>query len=260
MNTLISILLAIMSNVYTDNTTREIVRQILLSYDHFEELKAGDLAKNSFCNTSTINRFCKTIGFKSFTELKAHMVSSHEVRKAQLHHHMEITTENSVLNRIDFLTENRLDKKKFIREAENFNEIVQKSSRVVLVGAVFPEAMTFHYQEDMIEMGKCVYTTPITKELIFPVEDPDAAIILISFTGRLFSYCKNTFNEILEKYPNTIVMTGNQFNDSDVNPNNMFHLPFQGDDEGNNTVFIEIMRYLKWHYYENYVKDKETLQ
>jgi len=87
----------------------------------------------------------------------------------------------------------------------------------------------------------------------------DSLVTLISFTGRLFSYCKNTFHEILEKYPNTIVMTGNQFNDSDINPN-FFRLPFQGDDEGNNTVFIEIMRYLKWHYYENYVKDKETLQ
>jgi hypothetical protein len=255
MNTLISILLMILNNNSTDNTTREIARQILLSYHDFKNLKASELARNSFCNASTINRFCKTIGFNSFSDLKSFMISSHDVRKAQIIHHMEVTSEEDILKNIRNLCTGKLDEYRLKEDIRVLNERIAAAPRVVLIGAVFPNAMTLHYQEDMLEMGKCVYSSPVARQLEVPAEDPDAVIILISFTGRLINYCLSDYNEICRKYKNTFLMTSNKDLFAADRNANYVQLPFDDDNESNNALFIEIMRYIKYRYYADYGKE-----
>lgn len=251
MNTLISLLLSIINNTLTDNTAREIARQLIRAYKDFDNIKASEIAERSFCNTSTVNRFCKSLGFQSFLDLKAYITVSHGVRKAQLLHHMEMADEKKILSNIEMLANGPFEQKAFIEMVQKFNDLLARSPYAVVEGAVYPESLSFHYMEDMIEMGKCMYNLPINRKLEVPVEDPDAVIILISFTGRLFRYCTSEFMEITEKYPSTIVMSA----DSDFLKNSLsggFRLPFQGDDEVNNAAFIEIMRYMKHDYFKRY--------
>lgn len=248
MNTLISLLLSIINNTLTDNTAREIARQLIRAYHDFDNIKASQIAERSFCNTSTVNRFCKSLGFQSFLDLKSYITVSHGVRESQLLHHMQVTDGRRILNNIDALSNGYFDEKSFIENCQKYNDIIAKAPSAVVVGAVYPEALTFHYMEDMIEMGKCIYNTPINRQLSVPSESPDTAVILISFTGRLFRYCTAEFNEICEKYPATIVMSADE-EFLKNSPRGGFRLPFRGDDEVNNAAFIEMMRYLKYDYY-----------
>lgn len=259
MNTLISLLLSIINNTLTDNTAREIARQLIRAYHEFDQIKASEIAERSFCNTSTVNRFCKSLGFRSFLDLKSFITVSHGVRKAQLRHHLDVMDGESILHNIEMLSKSPFDRKSFLEDCQKFNDVIVKVPRAVVVGAVYPESLTFHYMEDMIEMGKCIYNAPVNRQLTVPVEDEDTAIILISFTGRLFRYCTNEFNEICEKYPSTIVMSADE-EFLKLSPNGGFRLPFKGDDEVNNAVFIEVMRYLKYDYYVRYRKDDSVLQ
>ena len=254
MNTLISILLSIINNTLADNTTREIAVQLLKAYPELESIKASQIAERSFCNTSTVNRFCKSIGFQSFLDLKSFMMSSHSVRQAQLKHHLDLSDDKRILNNISVLCNGGFDEKDFVEHCRAFNETVFKAPHAIVVGAVYPEALTFHYMEDMIEMGKCIYNAPIARQLNVPNEETDTAVILISFTGRLIRYCASEFNTICEKYPHAIVMTADKDLISSTSPEKVFPLPFNGDDEANNAAFIEIMRYLKYDYYVRYYK------
>ena len=253
MNTLISILLAILNNITTESSTDEIIRQILLSYNDMENLKASDLARRSFCNASTVNRFCKSLGFSSFNDMKSFMLTSYNVRRSQFEHHMEITDDGIILKNISTYNKD-FDISRFISECEAVNRLIHESPRVVLIGAVFPEALTLHYQEDMLVMGKCVYNAPLARRLTVPSEQPDALIILISFTGRLISFCQSEYNEICRKYRNIVLITGNEELMSDSENHLILHMPFSGDDEASNAVFVEIMRYLKYRYYVSYCR------
>lgn len=253
MNTLISILLTILNNIRTDNTTGEIVRQILLSYQDFENMKASDLAQKSFCNTSTVNRFCKSLGFSSFNDMKAFMVSSRSVRRSQLEHHMEITDAEAILNSISNYNQD-FSIERFKDECGRINEMIASAPRTVVIGAVFPKALTFHYQEDMLEMGKCVYNAPLSRKLEVPNEDPEAVIILITFTGRLINYCRSEYTELCSRFRKVILITGNEEIVPESEEGLILHLPFAGDDEASNAVFVEIMRYLKYRYYMEYRK------
>ena len=255
MNTMISILLTILNNPLTDNTAREITRQILISYSDLANLKAGDLAERSFCNTSTINRYCKNLGFKSFNELKTHMVTHHDVRSAQLLHHMKVADENKMLDNITALAGVKFSRETFVRECEKLNQMIYEAPRVIITGAVFPEAMTFHYEEDMLELGKCIYNTPVLKSLELPAEDENTLVILISFTGRMVAYCRNEYNELCRKFKKSVIMTGHNELTSVSENHIVFRLPIVGDDEASNTVFIEIMRYLKYKYYITYCQN-----
>ena len=253
MNTLISILLAILNNPVTDNTSREITRQILIHYRDFPALKAQELAEYSFCNTSTINRYCKNLGFRSFNELKTYLSTNHDIRRAQIAHHMEIVDEEKLLANIAYLIGPSFDRDEFIAECEKLNRMIDEAPRIVIIGAVFPEAITLHYQEDMIELGKCFYTAPVVRRLELPNEDSSAMIVMISFTGRLIDYCRNEFDELQDRFSRTVVMTGRDSFPAGTDQHMIFHLPFAGDDEASNTAFVEIMRYLKYRYYIDYV-------
>lgn len=254
MNTLISILLSIINNTFTDNTTREIAIQLIKAYPQLESIKAAQIAERSYCNTSTVNRFCKSIGFQSFLDLKSFMITGHSVRQAQLMHHLALMDEKRLLDRISYLCNDRFDKSAFNDSCRRFNDMIAKAPQSVIIGAVFPEALTFHYMEDMIELGKCIYNAPINRQLTVPSEDSSTGIVLISFTGRLISYCMNEFNMICEKYPDVMVMTADEGLIRSTDRSKIFELPFKGDDESNNASFIEIMRYLKYDYYVRYVK------
>lgn len=256
MNTLISILLAVLNDPTTDNTSREIARQILLNHHALENLKVSQLAEKSFCNASTVTRFCKHLGFSSFSDMKSFMITSHEIRQQQIRHHMELTDENELLEHIAGMCSRQFDKENFIKECELFNQAIHEAPRAVIIGAVFPVSMTFHYMEDMNEMNKCIYNAPIHRNLQAPANETDAVLIVISFTGRIVSYCAKEYDEILEQFPRTILMTG--FNHTSANSREMvFHLPFEKDDEINNAAFIEIMRYLKYDYYRTYFQKEQ---
>ena len=255
MNTLISILLNIINNTLTDNTTREIARQILRMYPVIDNVKASEIAEKSFCNTSTVNRFCKSLGFKSFMDLKSYIMVSHGVRQAQLLHHMEVCDPQKMLDNIRILSSGDFDEKEFIETCRKINKIIYKAPSAICVGAVYPEALMFHYMEDMIEMGKCIYNSPVSRELTVPTEPDNTAVIMISFTGRLFRYCSSEFNEICSKYKDIIVMTADE-EFLAKKPEGAFRLPFSGDDEVNNAAFIEMMRYLKYDYFVSYYAEK----
>ena len=253
MNTLISILLAVLNDPTTDNTSREIARQILQNHHALTNLKVSQLAEKSFCNASTVTRFCKNLGFASFSDMKAFMVTSHEIRQQQISHHMELTDEDELLDHIGSMCSRQFDKESFKKECELFNQAVHEAPNAVIIGGVFPVSMTFHYMEDMNEMNKCIYSAPIHRQLKAPANEPDAVLIVISFTGRIVSYCAQEYNEIIEQFPRTILMTGYNHTPSN-SKEKVFHLPFEKDDEINNAAFIEIMRYLKYDYYRTYFK------
>lgn len=256
MNTLVSILLSILNNTAADHVTREIARQFLKAYPDYENIKAVQIAERSFCNISTVNRFCKSLGFKNFGDMKAYMSTGHHIRQGQLAHHMSLADREKIISNIRVLANSELDEKAFLDDCRNFNETIRNVPYTVVIGAVFPEAMTFHYMEDMIEMGRCIYNAPIQRRLIIPQEDPQAGVILISFSGRLVTHCAEEFNEIIERFPHMIIMTGNRDIQKGLPAEKIFRLPFDGDDECNNAAFIEIMRYLKFDYYQRYYGNK----
>ena len=254
MNTLISILLAILNDITTDNTVREISKQILVNYHQFDNVKISQLAESSFCNASTVTRFCKSLGFSSFSELKNFMIVSHETRIEQLRHHMELMDENSILDIIRCVCGDSFNIKEFKKECRKINSILYKSPRAVMIGAGFPIALTLHYIEDMIEMNKCIYNAPIDRALKAPPSDPETTVMLVSFTGRLVNYCLQEYSEIVASFPKTILITGNREIKKSSEKEMIMYLPFEDDDEKNNTAFLEIMRYLKYDYYRTYFK------
>jgi len=255
MNTFISMLLSIIGNIFSDSTNKGIAVQLLYSYNNIQELTAGELAKRCFCNTNMISRFCKNLGFRSFSDMKSFIVSSHAARMEQMKYHLSMTDEKKVIDTICHLSEEKIDIKQFVNKIDVFNGLVYEAPQVVIIGALYPEVLSYHYLEDMIELGKCAYALPVAKEIEIPSVNNQSMIILVTFTGRMINNCRNTVNAICGKYSNTVLMTGNinMVSDEFIQ---VFHLPLKGDDENNNLLFIEILRLMKYRYYKNYIEGR----
>lgn len=245
-------LLILIHGIFTDQLEREIALRLIESADDIEKLNVSRLAGKCQCSAASINKFCRRLGFDDFRTMKAQMKLTMDVRRGQLEHHMNWTKEEDVLKRISALSYGDTDIGLFAKTAAEINRMIHESPRVILLGAGFPEALTLHYQEDMIMMHKTVYSVPIGYKLTMPADVFDSTVLVISLTGRIVDYFQHQFIELTRRNPNVVMISGktsfSQLNDSIK----ILPLAIEGDNEDANTLLVEVMRYMKYMYYMTY--------
>lgn len=252
MNTVISMLLLVLLGSFTDDIDREIALQLIYSSSAKESISLSGLAERCQCSTAAIHRFARRLGFEDFRRMKSQLTATGKVRKEQLVHHIELTEPDKIKERIHFLAKDQYRDAEFTEAVRKINDLVTSYSRVVILAAGYPQALSLHYMEDMITMGKPVYALPIGYQMNMPEWTPNTLVIVISITGRLTDYFHKQFQELQESSNHIVFISAKECMPAGRENALWLRIPVIGDDEDANALLAEIFRYMKYDYYRRY--------
>lgn len=251
MNTIVSLLMMVISGHIQNSVERNIAIEILASLNTLSSLTLSSLATRAQTSTASINKFCRELGFRNFAEFKVGLITTSEIRNTQMKHRYHNMDVSEIKKMMTIASNRTIDWQRFVQEATVINEKIAKAKRVVYIGAVYPVMLSLHYEEDMNMMGVFMYPQQIGKKLELPVVEEDTLFLIVSLTGRITNYHSDEFEEAVKKQKN-IVMIGNAPKTSAYIANSLY-LPSDGDDENGNELLLQALRYLEYTYYkENY--------
>ncbi len=252
MNTVISLLLTVVNWSLHDRDVRAAALAMLAMVNDPASLTAKNIAHRAGVSQRVVSKLCASLGFRNLAALKARLVRTQAIRRKQLETHIAKTDPRLLERSIARYAPDTFDSARFHREVEHLNALIHHAPRVIVIGAVFPQALLMHYEEDMIMMGKLIYSMPVAHHLTVPDEvGPDDLLLFVSLTGRLFSYYPDVLHDALgTRQPLAIVGRAPDAAAPLVIP--CLTVPSHEDDEAMNAVLLEMMRYLKYAYYLTY--------
>lgn len=254
MNTITSLLLMVINGSLEKTVYYDIAYHILSSYNCIQDMTLVSLAEKSHTSTTSITKFCKTLGFKNFTEFKFALLLRNKVRLEQLNFHMSHTSPDKIIQTLSLLATKDFDVRQFKITIEKVVELIHNSKHIIILGACFPEALSLHFQEDMLMMGKFVYSQTIIQNINIVDDQVDPLIIMISVTGRIYSYFKHSFQDVCDHFDNIVMMSASLDIPSYNVIKEFIEIPLCEDEEDGNVFILEILRYIKYIYYQKYIK------
>lgn len=207
-----------------------------------------------YITTNRLRSFCQYLGFHKYSVLRNALLQRIDARREQLLHHVSGTDVNRILECIAYVAGKDFDQNAFLASIQKLNDMIYESPQVIMIGAVFPESLSLHYQEDMIIMGKPVYSLPVAHDFVVPGVEEDTLFITLSLTGRVMEYFYPSFMEFLSQYKHQAVITGNEKMAGEYDYSSVVLLPVEGDEEAGNTILLLMLQLLKVDYYKRYVE------
>lgn len=254
MNTVISMLLAIINGSFAHDIYYDIAVNVLRYCYNPDQLFLSELTKECYTTTAVINKFCKSLGFSNFSEFKFNFVNGYHVRNEQMRFRLSNMDTKEILDHIQYLAKIPFDRKEFISIVDQVVEYIYESQQILILGAVFPTALTINFQEDMIIMGKFTYGCPQNNVMQLKNISHDTLVFVVSLTGRLYEYMKSDFHNLCIKQDNIILVSGYHQYPYYDSIRKIINIPILEDNEVGNVLILEIFRYIKYIYYKKYIK------
>lgn len=256
MNTILSLLLSVINSSFSFDEKMTIAIEMIKAVTNgtISDMTSRELAERCYITTNRLRSFCQYLGFHTYNDLRNALLQRIDVRREQCLHHVSGTDINRVLDCIAFVAGRDFDKDAFLGSIQKLNDNIYQCPQVIMIGAVFPESLSLHYQEDMIIMGKPVYSLPVAHDFVVPGVDEDTLFITLSLTGRVMEYFYPSFMDFLSQYEHQAVITGNEKMGDEYDNASKILLPVEGDEEVGNTILLMTLQLMKLDYYQRYVE------
>lgn len=181
---------------YQDNFTdleKGIANYILDHKDNIIDLKITDLAEITFTSPSTISRFCKKIGEKSFNDFRIHFASSVIGKyKSQIDYNRPFLNEDKpqkVIDQLGNLYEETIEITKSFLDTETVNkiqEILSKKQVIDVYGVGTSYITALNFEQKMMSTHYYVNLRHIphdqSKQAVF--SNKETVSIVISYSGE----------------------------------------------------------------------------
>lgn len=173
-------------NQYSESDTDYMIAKYLLdNYKNISELNIYKISDDCFVSRATIRRFCSSIGFDNFKELK-YEFSKYDDQSLSYHNHY------NKKNYLEFLSTDLeqmiIDMKERISNMD-LDHIVDKiyhSKRVVFFTSSSGASSVMHFQHGMLFFDKLIYIVSEnfeTNQLLFELDQEDVVFILSGTAG-----------------------------------------------------------------------------
>ncbi|WP_294578661.1 hypothetical protein [uncultured Thomasclavelia sp.] len=255
MNTVTAMLLIIINSSFQKNSNYYIAAGLLEHRHELDKFSTSSFAKCCQTSVTSINNFCKMLGFTSFKDIVFNFNNSIKVRKEQILFRMARMNEDSILNSIKYFAKDQDFTAKFKVEVNNLVDLIYESSSIIIVGAYFPTSLAINFQEDMIIMGKNIYIQPQKRIIEINYIESQALILFVTLTGRLCEFAKSDFDHICRNYQKIAFVSGYSNYHAYPSIKGMVKIPVAEDNEIGNICILEIFRYIKFVYFHKYGKE-----
>lgn len=181
---LMNSLLAVLNSTSSDASENVLARYFLEHFDHLEQLNVYDVAEECYTSRSTIRRFCQSIGFENFSDIKssAYEWSIHQEFFVGYTDHEDFRAH--LVGAIDDMVEviNEL-----VDDAslDDLVELVHGADDILLVASDFSSMEVREFQQSMLIMHKIVriLTDSSGDESMLGSMGEDDLVIVISASG-----------------------------------------------------------------------------
>jgi DNA-binding MurR/RpiR family transcriptional regulator len=182
---LIYTLLAYINNSLNKDINYYLAKSLLEQINHIESFSLDSVAEACNVAPSTINRFCKRIGFKNFSNLRNSVAvplgtSFHENHNSDLSTPMFFKQLNENIEMIDHIPTSQIDQ---------IAKQIKQSRRIVILGFEKNQIQAMELQKRLFLLGKlCECDTNLFKQIdaLSDLSDEDM-IITISIQGNILS-------------------------------------------------------------------------
>lgn len=257
---LMTSLLNVLNEKNTETSSYVLARYFLERFDRLEQLNIYDVAEECFVSRSGIQRFCKSIGFDTFSNMK--FISAMERELSQTTYiaygRLEDFRENSrqAMNKMMEELEMRADQE----DLPGFAQMIHDSQNVVILTAECSSMAPRDLQQELLAAGKLIYLVTDSHpnfDLIQSLGSNDL-LVVCSVTGN-YAYAINESIAQIES-PHKILVTLNRDSFFIKNYHRIIYLSDEGNDRQRSVYTKYGMGYFLDLLYNTYLRQYSQQQ
>lgn len=241
MNTVLSLIIMIRTNSLKKDNNYIIADYIVKHVDEMNNKSIQQLAKDCFVSTTSILKFCKLLGFDTYSEFKNTLSSTMKTRKMQLIEKNKRLDSKALLDHIASFSSNEYDIKKLEEQIQQVVLQIKKYKSIYLYGATFPIALSTSFIEDMALSGIYVNTCQDNYETV-QIEEKEGIHIIVTFSGRYMEANRHKYIQITSmQYPSVLIT---RHTESKGNVNYTIQLPQTISSQYDEVVLLLLFDYI----------------
>lgn len=252
MNTVLALIIMMHNNTIKSDIATTFSRYLIANLQRIEKLTMRDISNESYISTSSIINYCKALGFNSYSEFKHQLFDNIKIRKMQINFRYGKLNETKLLEDIAHFGGSDFDCDQLNRAVDQVVELIALNKSLTIVGALFPVALSYSFQEDLVIMGKPVYIKQPDYGVKLHEFASDSLILLITITGRFVQISSKFYHQIIDQPNDLAVISQDQL--SGKAGQVMLGMPFIGDTEYNDVILLLIFDLIKIKYYKRYFR------
>ena len=194
---LMTALLSVINDNETEDISYTVAHYLLEHFNELENISIYDIMDNCYISRSGVRRFCRSIGYSNFSDIKARAGEWN----FQYQKYLTIATRFSDYS----LLKNNINKvfddiEKVLNKevVEKILDIIYSSENVIVFVSEFSGSSVKQFQQSMVAMGKIirVMTSSYIDENSLKQLNGNDAVITISVTGNYALQIKNLIEEV----------------------------------------------------------------
>lgn len=244
MNTVLGLITLIAYNPLNKDINYTIAIFILKNLQDIENMSIRTFSEKCFVSTTSINKFCHSLGFSTYNQFKSKLLSTIEIRKNQ----MKERYSNDEDKWYEILNSHYYNGENIYKQLDSIVEKIYQYQFLDIVSAVFPGMLLQSFIEDMVIMNIPVKINHLTYHN--NLESYNSLVFLISLSGRFMNTYPHNYKELKKSAKEIIVFTEEKRDYEDIT----VHLPDGEHSEIGNLTLLAIFHIIKIKYYYKYYK------
>lgn len=181
---LLNSLFSVINENNRDDSNYVLAHYFLQNYHKLSELNIYDVAADCFVSRSSVRRFCKSIGYENFLELKKAFSEYDDQYEFYMIHSNRENYREKLTNEINYMIE-ELDRRMNIDEVEKIVDRIHYSRYVVFLTSDTSTAVIKEFQQSMIFHGKIIelISDAYTDKTLIGTLNREDVLFTISSTG-----------------------------------------------------------------------------
>lgn len=250
MNTVLGLIILLSQNNIEKGITYNLSNFIIDNLSEINNMSMQELAKRCFVSTSSVIKYCRLLGFNSYSDFKWQLQSTKQNRKLQLFEKQEKISFKKLFEKLQSLAINPIDQEKLFEKINNITKIINQTKSIYIYGAVFPVMLTQAFCEDMLMMGVSVHMRHFSYAPLEIENNDSDTIIIISISGRFQETHQTEYQKICQLNPNTILFSQDieHINNLKIN----LELPKTDSSDYDDLILLITLNMIKNRYYLDY--------
>lgn len=255
MNTVLSLIYLIEMNSLDNSIAKTIANYIIDNIEEIEKQNVQTVAKNTYTSTTSVIKFCQTLGFETYNGLKNKLLITNKARREQLDEKIKKQTIDLLLDKIQYFTNEKIEKELFLNTIDSIVDLINQKQRIYFYGCVFPMNLSQAFGEDMTMMGIPTHFVQIKNESN-KLEYKAGLHILVTFSGRFIELNKSDYYKILDFKKSNVLISQESKEIGDIYVN--IAMPKTDSVDFDDIIFLLILDMIKLKYYQKYYKPLKT--
>ncbi len=181
---LLNSLFTVLNDNSPDDSSAVLARYFLENYNHLSELNIFDVAAECYVSRSSVRRFCKSLGYGSFLDLKNEFTEYDDKMSQSIKHYGREEYRSKLTLEINEMIE-ELDYRMDTEEINSIIKVLHDSRYVVILTSDASTSVIKNFQQAMALYGKIIYLVSDSYEdhsMISEANEKDC-LITLSVTG-----------------------------------------------------------------------------